>query len=296
MQAITADKNDQQSKIAGYIGTAVVHAVLFTILWFLVLGPADPPLADTGGGMGLSMSLGEEDMGGTSEQPVSDPKPQDPVPPQQQTEQPVVVDETEEEPDAVVEQPKEIPKKVEPKATPKKPVETKTPEKPVEKPREADQRSLFQKRTTVVDGNGYGSGEAPGNQGTKDGNPDGSPDGDGNGYGTGGSGGGNGNGNGTGTGSGSGDGISYDLKGRSIQRKPVIVDHSKETGKVVVSIVVDRSGRVTKAMPNQRGTTTLNPALLEKARQGALETRFSPKPDGPEEQFGTMTIVFKFKP
>lgn len=296
MQTITVDKNDQQSKITGYIGTAVVHAILFAVMWFLVLGPADPPLTDTGGGMGLSMSLGEADMGGPSDMPVTEPQPQDPVPPQPETEQPVVVDETEQEPDAVVEQPKEIPKKVEPKKAPEKPVVTKTPEKPAEKPREADSRSLFKKRTTVVDGSGYGSGEAPGNQGSPDGKPDGDPNGSGDGYGQGGSGGGIGTGHGRGTGPGNGDGISYDLKGRSIQRKPTIVDTSKETGKVVVSIVVDRNGRVTKAMPNQRGTTTLNPVLLEKARQGAMETKFSPKPDGPEEQFGTMTIEFKFKP
>lgn len=296
MQAITADKNDQQSKMAGYIGSAVVHAILFALLWFIVIGPADPPLTDSGGGTGLSVSLGEPDMGGPSEVPVSDPAPQDPVPPQQQTETPVVVDETDNEPDAVVTQPKEVPKKVEPKKTVEKPVVTKPVETPVEKPRQADQKSLFKKKTPAADGSGYGSGETPGNQGSVDGSPDGDPNGNGNGYGTGGSGGGNGNGNGRGTGSGSGDGISYDLKGRSVQRKPVIEDKSKETGKVVVAIVVDRNGKVIKAMPNQRGTTTLNATLLEKARQGALDTKFTPKPDGPEEQYGTITIEFKFRP
>ncbi|MFN5885926.1 MAG: energy transducer TonB, partial [Bacteroidota bacterium] len=60
--------------------------------------------------------------------------------------------------------------------------------------------------------------------------------------------------------------------------------------------VVDRNGRVIKATPGQKGTTTLSPVLLEKAKQGALETRFSTRSDGPEEQYGTITFIFRFKP
>jgi periplasmic protein TonB len=85
------------------------------------------------------------------------------------------------------------------------------------------------------------------------------------------------------------------LRGRSLSRRPDITDNSRETGKVVVAIVVDRTGKVIKATPGQKGTTTLSPVLLEKAKQGALDARFSPKPDGPEEQYGTMTFVFRFK-
>ncbi|MCX6187863.1 MAG: hypothetical protein NTU43_12890 [Bacteroidetes bacterium] len=70
----------------------------------------------------------------------------------------------------------------------------------------------------------------------------------------------------------------------------------KETGKVVVRIVVDRDGNVVKATPGQMGSTTLNPSLLEKARQGAMQTHFSSREDGPDEQYGTMTISFRFKP
>jgi hypothetical protein len=85
------------------------------------------------------------------------------------------------------------------------------------------------------------------------------------------------------------------LKGRSLQRRPDVSDNTRETGKVVVSIIVDRTGKVIKAIPGQKGTTTLNPALLEKAKQGAMDTRFSAKPDGPEEQYGTITFVFRYK-
>lgn len=280
----------------GYIATGVIHLAIFVLLWFITIGMSDPPMGGTGGGLGISISLGEADMGGLSEIPVQDPvAPQEPSPKQPVEETPVVTDETDSEPDAVVTQPKERPKKEEPKKTPeKKPEVKKTVEPPKEKPRVVDPRSQM-KRTTTASG-GYGSGDEPGNQGAENGSPDGAPDGTGSG--TGGGGGGTGKGYGTGVGDeidgGGGKGIKFDLKGRTLQRKPVIEDKSGETGRQVIAIVVDRNGKVIKAMPNQRGST--NPKLAELARQAALEIRFSPKPDAPDEQYGSVTIEFKFKP
>jgi TonB family protein len=86
------------------------------------------------------------------------------------------------------------------------------------------------------------------------------------------------------------------LKGRGVVRRPNIEDKSKETGTVVVDIVVDKSGRVTKARPGAKRTTIFSATLLEKARQAALDTKFTPNPNAPDEQFGTITIVFKFRP
>lgn len=294
--ALTQERN---SKIAGYITTIVFHLLLLLLLWTIVWGQPDPPLDS--GGSGFTIALGLEDAGGTSLTPVDDPAVQEPTPPtpEPQAAEQQVVTQDESDENTVVDPPKPEPKKTEPKKVDvKKPVEkpiVKPVEKLIEQPRKADEKSLFKKRTTTrADESGYGDGEAPGNKGSEDGDPNGDPNG--NGYGNGGNG-GSGNGTGTGIGDGSKDGVgTYDLKGRTLSRRPVIEDNTKETGKVVVSIVVDRSGRVTKAMPNQKGTTTLNPALLEKAKQAALDTRFSPNPTAPEEQFGTMTIVFKFKP
>lgn len=281
------EKEEKQSKLIGYIGTAVVHVIIFILLWVLILTKPDPPL--DAGGMGLSMSLGEEDMGGPSPDPVVDPAPQDPIPPTEQTEQIVTTeDETEENPVTVKQNNTEV-KKPETKQPVTKPVET-PPVKPVE--RRPEERALFKKRTnTSSEASGSGSGTAPGNEGRPDGDPNGSPNG--NGYGTGGN--GSGTGTGDGIGSGKGPGFGFELGGRTVARRPEIVDNSRETGKVVVNIVVDRNGKVIKATPGGKGTTTLNNALLEKARQGALETRFSAKPDGPEEQYGTITIIFRFK-
>ena len=80
-----------------------------------------------------------------------------------------------------------------------------------------------------------------------------------------------------------------------MKKLPSIEDNSKSIGKVVVRIVVDRDGNVVKAVPGQPGSTTIENALLEKAKQGALQTKFSPKSDGPEEQYGYITFVFRFR-
>lgn len=305
MYKITIDQSEKTSKITGYAGSFLIHAGILLLMWWLTITPPNPPYDNTGGGggEGLAMAFGEPDAGGESLVPIENPtaqqQPQPPTP--QPEENPVVTDESDEEP--VVTTPPKAEVKPKPQEV-KKPTEKPKPTevtKPVEKPREVDKRSVFKKPTGGQAG-GFGDGDAPGNQGSPDGVPGGDPNG--NGYGNGGSGGGKGTGNGPGngpgdgpgSGPGSGGGISFDLKGRSISRRPTIEDQSKETGKVVVSIVVDRNGRVTKAMPNQKGTTTLSAVLLEKAKRAALDTRFTPNTDGPEEQFGTMTITFKFRP
>jgi TonB family protein len=265
-----------KNRFISWASTFIIHAILLVLLWFAVLRTPDPPIGF--GGMELSMALGSPDMGGPNDIPTEDPiaisSPQE-----------IMDDEqilTQDAEDVSVSAKKvEENKKIETKPKVEKKIEA-----PVEKPRSADERSLFKKKTTNTTEGGRGDGSIPGNEGTEDGDPNGSPDGNGVGDGLGGSGGGTGMGDGLG---------SYDLKGRSIARKPDITDNSRETGKVVVAITVDRTGQVIKVQPGIKGTTNLSPVLLEKARQGALQARFSPKPNGPEEQYGTMTFVFKFK-
>jgi protein TonB len=271
--AVNKEKEEKKHKIAGYITSAVVHVLLILLLLWLALMPPDPPLEY--GGMELTMSLGEANMGGPNPVPVQTPAQVTPPPTQAQEEQ-VATQDLEDAPS------------IKPQEKSKKKQESKvqTPEEPVEKPRQVDQRALFKKKSGDNAG-GFGDGSVLGNEGSPDGSPGGSPDGNGRGDGLGGSGGGGGSGDGWG---------SFDLAGRNLTRIPNIVDNSSETGKVVVQIVVDRNGRVVKAVPGQKGTNTSSSQLWEKAKQGALDARFSPKSDGPEEQYGTMTIIFKFKP
>jgi outer membrane biosynthesis protein TonB len=272
MDTLLIKKEEQKNKIIGYVTTIGIHALILFLLLWMMLSPPNPPLEY--GGMELSMSLGEMNMGGPNPEPQPIPEQVQPVP-VSQPEEVIATQDVEEAPSI--------------KTSKEKPTKT-TPvpikQEPVEQPRKVDERAIFKKKSQ--DGAaGSGSGTIPGNQGNPDGVPGGSPNGNGIGDGKGGTGGGTGTGDGWG---------SFNLAGRSLTRKPNIEDQSRETGRVVVQIVVDRNGRVIKAAPGFKGTNITSNTLWEKAKQGALETRFSANPNGPEEQFGTMTFEFKFKP
>ena len=84
----------------------------------------------------------------------------------------------------------------------------------------------------------------------------------------------------------------YDLKGRMLLKKPERMTDSQEEGIVVVEIIVDETGKVIKATPGQRGSTTTSSHLFAKARQASYSVKFNPSPDGTKEQRGTYTFVF----
>lgn len=96
-----------------------------------------------------------------------------------------------------------------------------------------------------------------------------------------------------GSGSGStGSGPSFSLGGRSAVALPKPSYPGNESGKVVVGIKVDKSGRVTSANPGERGTTVFTPSLLEAARQAALRATFNADPDAAISQTGSITYIF----
>ena len=93
-------------------------------------------------------------------------------------------------------------------------------------------------------------------------------------------------------GGGVGNGVTYSLAGRNMLSTPKIKDNSQEQGKVVVDIVVDKTGKVIKATPGGRGSTTTSPLLYKKALEAALKTKFNTKLDLVGDQKGQMTFVF----
>lgn len=101
-----------------------------------------------------------------------------------------------------------------------------------------------------------------------------------------------GEGGGTGTG---GNGISYDLGGRGVQNLPTPEYHSQKEGKVVVEVVVDRSGKVIQATAGVKGSSELDEYLLRVAKDAAMKARFEIKSDAPAVQKGTITYNFKLK-
>ncbi len=94
------------------------------------------------------------------------------------------------------------------------------------------------------------------------------------------------------TGGGTGNGVDFSLAGRSMVKVKKPNNPTQEDGKVVVEIVVDKNGKVIRATPGARGSSTTNPTLYKISKEAALEARFNVKADAPAEQKGTMTFVY----
>lgn len=257
--------------------TLFFHVLIFLLFIFTVfITPIPPfeikPVPEIEIGLGME-GLGNTDAGGSGrndkELTTATPEPvkieSHPVVESQTNE--LLTDETE---TAVVI--KKSPKKPKKKAN----VEIETPKVVVEKPSSELSNALaILKSKKKHSGNGEGSNNTGGSgNGTKQGVGDGS---------------GTGHGNGQAGGGGTG---GYDLKGRSLLRKPARMTDSQEEGIVVVEILVDETGKVIKATPGQRGSTTTSANLYAKARQAAYGARFNPSPEGITEQRGTYTFVF----
>ena len=87
-------------------------------------------------------------------------------------------------------------------------------------------------------------------------------------------------------------GISYELGGRTIAQIIKPKNESQQQGKVVVTIRVNRNGKVISASPGAKGSTTTNAYLFSKAKSAALKTSFEANSNAPEIQIGT--IVYNF--
>ena len=91
---------------------------------------------------------------------------------------------------------------------------------------------------------------------------------------------------------GKGNGISFDLGGRGAKNLPKPTYNSDEQGFIVVTIYVNREGRVTRARAGAKGTTISDLQLRSQAENAALRAMFTPNPEAPEEQTGTIKYTF----
>lgn len=80
---------------------------------------------------------------------------------------------------------------------------------------------------------------------------------------------------------------------RGILFQPEIVDHSQKTGKVVIKVCVNASGKVISAKHTLSGSTTTDRNLVKIAENAASKYIFSPS--GIEEQCGQISIDFKLQ-
>lgn len=292
MHLTTAEENKNRT-ISALVSAAIMALLFLFLLLFNIITPNPPFPESGGGGGGMEINFGtyNEGTGNVESNGIGDATS---VVEQTETTPPTPNDTKEEiytSEDGENIKIEENKPKTENNVTIIKPV--------VEKPREKTAAEILAEKFNKNKGkNGGGDGNSghAGNDGSPDGNP--------NTHGTGGTGGGTGGGNGTGDGPGDGPGsgpgsgpgkgkFGFDLKGRAIVNPPSLPKDTKEEGKVVVEIVVDKNGNVIEANPNGRGTTTSSAVLKAKARQAALATKFNVSGQF-EEQQGTITIIFAF--
>ncbi len=279
----------KKHKVFAMLRTIIVFAIIMLILLWIHFKTPIPPYPEGGGGpgMGLEVNLGSSDFGTSDNQqtePINMPDFSSASPDKQEPEKVLTSDVEENE---IKESPvkKDVEKTVVKKNRHKK-IETDKKEKnsindeKIEK-HEINTKALFHKSSNE------GTTQQAGDQGSPGGTV-GSPLYKGNGKG---SGGGTGGGSGSGTGTGQGNGISFNLDGRN----PLFLQNpeynSQNEGKVVVEITVNSEGRVTDARPGAKGSTTLDDYLLQVAKNAALQSKFTRKPDATVQK-GTITYRF----
>jgi len=92
---------------------------------------------------------------------------------------------------------------------------------------------------------------------------------------------------------GNGIGVWFELAGRGYISLPKPAFDQPVQGKIVVSVVVSREGKVIYASAGNRGTTIQDIQLRQRAENTARKTIFATAKDASEEQKGTITYVFE---
>lgn len=91
---------------------------------------------------------------------------------------------------------------------------------------------------------------------------------------------------------GSGGGGDYQLGNRRPIYKPEPVYECEEEGLVIVTIEVNRNGKVIKATPGTKGSTNTAPCLLSKAQEAALKTTWQSDSSAGVKQIGIIKYRF----
>jgi TolA-binding protein len=93
-------------------------------------------------------------------------------------------------------------------------------------------------------------------------------------------------------GNGAGDGgKGYGLKGRGDAIFSEVIPDCNAEGTVVVEVIVDRSGKVIKAIPGKKGTIA-DGCLYEAAKKTALSHKWQPDAKAPAKQIGFVVVKY----
>lgn len=264
---------DTEHERKSMIITVIVHVVILILLFYVGMKYLDPPIEQ-----GIAINFGTTETGSGTIQPIEKIQ----SAPQKTASEPISQPKAEIKEDVVTQDNEEAPviKKEKPKKeqieTPKK----EEPKKEVKKPDPKPDKSTTDALSSILNGpksdgtakGGEGDDNKPGDKGSPDGDPNA------NAY--------------YGTGKGlDGDG-NYLLGGRKALNKEKFVQDCNEAGVVVVSIEVDRNGKVINATPGVRGTTNNAKCLTDPARRAAMATKFNADDKAPAKQIGK--IIYKF--
>lgn len=254
--------SSKKHKRKGLYGTLLFHALLLLGFMFMGLTYTIPPPPE----QGITINFGFDDFGDGEVQPediVEDL--QESMESVEEVNTPDVIETaTQTIEDAPAIKTEENPKK----ETPTEQVEEKEKPKP-----EVKTRALYPgKKTTTSKNEGETGGDS--DQGSEDGDPNASVH----------------SGGGIGT-----NGIAFNLGGRTVSELKKPVYENQAQGTVVVTIRVNRYGKVINATAGAKGSTTTNSYLYARAKEAALQTTFDAKPNAPEVQIGSIVYHFQLQ-
>lgn len=279
----------KNNRLQGIIGTVVVHLIILLILFVVTLHAATP---EEESGVPVMLGSAELSQGDADPYTLTEVDVLDELQPETAPADPSVETPSEqemltqdlEETVAMKPQKKPVKPKTEVKTPPKKQPDqpkqpTKTPEQIAAEKRAAAEKAAAEEAAKKIAG-AFGKGSSMGNRGTgtTGSGVQGSPTGNSN----------------TGKSTGVGGVGSWDLNGRSLTGSlPIPVYNVQDEGRVVVTIVVNPSGRVISTSINKR-TNTVSTALRRAAEEAARKARFNVT-DGVNNQTGTITYYFKLR-
>ncbi|WP_231491608.1 energy transducer TonB [Pedobacter sp. Leaf170] len=267
----TTEENNYPKAIA--ISTGIM-AVLLAISFLIVINSFEPPEEFGMGGMVVNYGTAAEGMGDdytSIEEPSADPNANNKAPDKVMPEEKVTENTAVETGDKEIQTQNTedaISVNTKPTKTAAKTPTTATEEKP-SKPT-INQNALYKGKKSTGQGGGDGTGSTPGNQGSVNGDPLA------NNYGEGGSGYGN-----------------TPIPLRRFSNLVTPKDDGQTRGKIVIRISFNKSGNITSARQELKGSTITDTELVNKCIQAIMSSSLSKSDIGNESQTGV--VVFNFK-
>lgn len=270
-EIISTEKDGRQIQGKGWMVSLITHLIIIALLFIPMLA-STPPIEEE---EGVLISLGLPDEGQGEEIPAAKeeaPQPQPSPQPVQEVKAVAVRSPEKQVTSKVVtnnEQNEVLVREAEAKKAAKAEADRQAAE---EAKRQAAYNNTKKSYGDLLGGSGKGNTGKPGSQGDPSGDPNASAL--------------------EGISKGSGR-VGGGLGNRGVLHEPQINDRSQKTGRVVISVCVDKNGKVIKAEYTQKGSTTTDTDLREIARKAAQQFKFTPSEI--IEQCGTITVDFKIR-